>query len=91
MKAKILVDFQICTSVLLMSYSPSPHRSNFVIDFSCSVRINESILMSLFIRHLQRLLKFWQRIKKYVVDSDSKLQDQSGFMVEFMFSKMTYT
>ena len=33
-------------------------------DFLYSVKIRESILMSHFTRHLQRLVKFWQRRKK---------------------------
>ena len=66
---------------VLMSYLPSLYRSNFVKDFSSSVRVHESILMSSFMRHLKRSVKLWQRRKKWVVDSDSKLQEQSGFMV----------
>ena len=66
---------------VLMSYLPSLYRSNFVKDFSSSVRVHESILMSSFMRHLKRSVKLWQRRKKWVVDSDSKLQEQSGFTV----------
>ena len=50
-------------------------------DFPYSVRIHESILISYFTRYLKRLVKFWQRIKKWEVSSDSKLQEQSGFTV----------
>ena len=32
-------------------------------------------------RHLQWSMKFWQRRKKWVVDSDSKVQEYSGFPV----------
>ena len=46
-------------------------------------------------RHLRKLVKFWQRRKKWEVDSASKLRGQSGFSVilklvfKFMFSKKT--
>ena len=66
---------------VLPSYLPSPYRCSFVKDFSYSVRIHESILMSAFIRYLRRSVKFWQRRKKWEVDSASKLQEQSGFIV----------
>ena len=42
-------------------------------DFLYSVEIRESILMSCFTGHLQRLAKFWQHRKKWEVDSASKL------------------
>ena len=35
--------------------------------------------MSSFTKYLQRLVKFWQRRKKWEVDSASKLREQSGF------------
>ena len=50
-------------------------------DLLYSVKIGESILISYFTRHLQRLVKFWQPRKKWEVDSTSKLQEQSGFTV----------
>ena len=50
-------------------------------DFLYSAKIQESILMSYFMRYLQRLVKFWQRRKKREVDSASKLREQSGFTV----------
>ena len=50
-------------------------------DFLYSVKIRKSILMSYFTRHLQRLVKFWHRRKKWEVDSASKLREQSGFTV----------
>ena len=50
-------------------------------DLLHSVKIRESILMSCFKRHLQRLVKFWHGRKKWEVDSASKLRDQSGFGV----------
>ena len=50
-------------------------------DLLYSVKIRESILMSYFTRHLQRLVKFWHRRKKWEVHSASKLQEQSGFTV----------
>ena len=34
-------------------------------------------------RHLQRSIKFLQRRKKCVIDSDSKLQEHSGFKVSW--------
>ena len=50
-------------------------------DFLYNVKIRESILMSYFTRHLQSLVKFWQRRKKWKVDSASILREQSGFTV----------
>ena len=50
-------------------------------DFLYSVKIRESILMSYFTRHLQRLVKPWHRTKKWEVDSASKLGEQSEFTV----------
>ena len=76
-----LIEANIILSFALLSYLPSPYRSNFVKDFSSSVRIHESILMSSFMRHLRRSVKFWQCIKKWIVDSDSKLPEHSGFIV----------
>ena len=76
-KANIILLF------VLQLYLSSPYRSNFVRDFSSSVRIDESILMSSFMRHLRRSGKFWQRRKKWVVNSDSKLQGRNGFVVSW--------
>ena len=50
-------------------------------DFSYSVRIHKSILMSSLMRHLQRPVKLLQRRIKWEVHSASKLQEQSGFIV----------
>ena len=41
--------------------------------------------MSYFTRYLQRLVKFWQRRKKWEVDSASKLREQSGFTVSWKY------
>ena len=76
-----LTEASIILLLILLSYLPPLYRSNFVKDFSSSVRIRELILMSSFMRHLRRSVKFWQRRKKWVVDSDSKLQEHSGFIV----------
>ena len=46
-----------------------------------SVRIHQLVLMSSFMRHLPGLGKFWQRKKKWDVDSASKLRRQNGFIV----------
>ena len=78
-----LIEANIILLFVLQSYLSSPYRSNFMKDFSSSVRTHESILMSSFMRHLQRSMKFWQRRKKWVVDSDSKLQEHSGFIVSW--------
>ena len=48
-------------------------------DLLYSAKIGESILIGYFTRHLQRLVKYWQRRKKWEVDSTSKLREQSGF------------
>ena len=50
-------------SFVLLSYLPYPYKSNFVKKFSSSVRIHESILISSFMIHLQRSVKFWKHIK----------------------------
>ena len=50
---------------------------SFMEDLLYSVKIRESILLSYFTRHLQRLVKFWHRRKKREVDSASKLRQQS--------------
>ena len=54
-------------------------------DLLYSVQIRESILMSYFTRHLQRLVKSWHRRKKWEVDSASKLWEQSGFTVSWKY------
>ena len=56
-----------------------------VLKKTCSVRIHESILMSSFMRHLQRLVKFWQRRKKYEVDSAPAEWICSVLKIEFRF------
>ena len=58
---------------------------SFMEDLLYSVKIRESILMSYFTRHLQRLVKFWHRRKKWEVDSASKLREQSGFTVSWKY------
>ena len=50
-------------------------------DFSHSVRIHKSILITYFTGYLEGLVKFWQRRKKWEVNSASKLREQSGFTV----------
>ena len=50
-------------------------------DFLYSVKIRESILMSYYTRHLQRLVKFLQRRKEWEVDPASQLREQNGFTV----------
>ena len=58
---------------------------SFMEDFLYNVKIRESILIGYFTRHLQRLVKFWQRRKKWEVDSASKLREQSGFTVSWKY------
>ena len=48
--------------------------------FHLSIRTHEFILMSSFMRHLRRSVKFWQCRKKWIVDYDSKLEGQRGFI-----------
>ena len=50
-------------------------------DFSPSVRIHELNLMSLFMRHILKLREILAAQKKWFVDSDSKLQEHSEFIV----------
>ena len=78
-----LAEANIILLFLLLSYLSSPYGSYFVKEFSSSVRMHESILMSSFIRHLRRSVEFWQRRKKWVVDSDFKLQEHSGLTVSW--------
>ena len=68
-----LYQYLFCSHIYLLG--------SFTEDFSYSVRIHESILMSYFTRYLQRLVKFWQRRKKWEVNSAPKLREQSGFKV----------
>ena len=49
--------------------------------FSFSVGMHMLTLMSSFIGHLRRPVKFWQRKKHWVVDSDSKLGEESVFIM----------
>ena len=68
---------------VLLSYLLSRQfHGRFVIY---SVKIRESILMCYSTRHMQRLVKFWQRRKKWEVDSASKLQQQSGLTVSWKY------
>ena len=71
----------ISVCLLYLFYCHIYRLSSFMEDFSYSVRIHESILMSYFTRYLQRLVKFWQRRKKWEVNSAAKLREQSGFTV----------
>ena len=68
-----LIEANIILLFVLLSYLPSPYRTNFVKDFLSSARKHESILTSSFMRHLQRSVKFWQCRKN--------LQEHSGFIV----------
>ena len=76
-----LIKANIIFLFVLLSYLPSLYRSNFAKDFSSSVRIHESILMSAFLSLLKRSVKFWKRRKKSVADSDSRQHEHSGFLV----------
>ena len=71
-----LIEANIILLFVLQSYLSSPYRSNFMRDFSSSVRMHKSFLMSSFMKHLQRSVKFWRHRKKWVVHCDSKLQGQ---------------
>lgn len=77
-----------------LSYLSPLYKSSFVKCFSSSIKIHISLLMSLIMSHLQRSVKFWHYRKKWDVDSASKLQEWSSFIVfrklfKFMFSIMT--
>ena len=59
-------------------------------DLQYSVKIRESILMNHFTRHLQRLVKFWQRRKAWEVDSTARAEwicSVQKIEFKFMFSK----
>ena len=64
---------------VLLSYLPSPYRSNVAKKISSSIRIHESIFMSSFMKHLPRSVKFRQRNKIQQTDSALKLQEQIRF------------
>ena len=78
-----MIEANIILLFFLAVMSTTLYRSNFVKDFSSSVPIFESVLMGSFMRHLRKFVKREVSVvhKKLVVDSDSKLQDYSGFMV----------
>ena len=59
-----LIEANIILLFVLLSYLPSPYKSNFIKDFSSSVRIHESVLMSSFMKHVRKCVKFWQCRKK---------------------------
>ena len=64
---------------VLLSYLPSPYRSNVAKNFSSNIRIHESILMSSFMKHLPRSVRFRQRNKIQQTDPALKLQEQIRF------------
>ena len=68
-----------------MFYCHIYRLGSFMEGFSCRVRTHKSILISYFTRYLQRLVKFWQRRKKWKVDSVSKLREKSGFTVSWKY------
>ena len=65
----------------LFSYLLSLYKSNLVKDISSRLRILESSLQSSFVRLVFQVMKFWQRRKKWEVDSVSRLQEHSGLIV----------
>ena len=65
----------------LFSYLFSLYKSNLVKDISSRLRILESSLQSSFVRLVFQVMKFWQRRKKWEVDSVSRLQEHSGLIV----------
>ena len=67
----------------LFSYLLSPYKSNLVRDISSRLRILESSLRSSFMRLVLGVMKFWQRRKKWEVDSISRLQEHSGLIVSW--------
>ena len=67
-----LIEAEIILNILLFLYFYLFYchiccLGSFMEDFLYSVKIRESILMSYFTRHLQRLVKFWHRRKKWKV------------------------
>ena len=65
----------------LFSYLLSPYKSNLVRDISSRLRILESTLQSSFMKLVLGVMKFWQRRKKWAVDSFSRLQEHSRLIV----------
>ena len=67
----------------LFSYLLSPYKSNLVRDISSRLRILESTLQSSFMKLVLGVMKFWQRRKKWEVDSFSRLQEHSRLIVSW--------
>ena len=65
----------------LFSYLLSPYKSNLVRDISSRLRILEPSLRSSFLRLVLGVMEFWQRRKKWEVDSITRLQEHSGLIV----------
>ena len=79
----------ISVCLLYLFYCHIYRLSSFMEDFSYSVRIHESILVSYFTRYLQKLVKFCRR--KWQVNSASKLREQSGFTVSWWYCLNLWT
>ena len=93
---KNLIEAEIILNILVFLYQYLFHchicrLGSFMEDFLYSVKIWESIIMSYFTRHLQRLVKFLQCRKKWEVDSASKLREQSGSAVSWKYCLNSYS
>ena len=67
----------------LFLYLLPAYKSNLVRDISSRLRILESSLRSSFMRLVLGVMKFWQRRKKWEVDSISRLQEHSVLIVSW--------
>ena len=67
-------------NIFFFSFLLSPYKSNLVRDISSRLRTLESSLWSLFMILVIWVIKFWQRRKKWEVDTISRLQEHSGLI-----------
>ena len=67
-------------NIFFFSFLLSPYKSNLVRDISSRLRTLESSLWSLFMILVIWVIKFWQRTKKWEVDTISRLQEHSGLI-----------
>ena len=67
-------------NIFFFSFLLSPYKSNLIRDISSRLRTLESSLWSLFMILVIWVIKFWQRRKKWEVDTISRLQEHSGLI-----------
>ena len=70
-------------NIFFFSFLLSPYKSNLIRDISSRLRTLESSLWSLFMILVIWVIKFWQRRKKWEVDTISRLQEHSGLIASW--------